>query len=249
MLKREKPFALSRNEASVTSVLPEASTILASLGQAAFVWDIATDALAWSEDLAAVFPEIPAASLRSGAEFSKLIEPERSIRSDALTQSAPVRNGGGAPYRIEYGVRTSSSAPVLWIEETVCWFAGADGRPARVQGIVRVNNERHARDEQLLKMSRHDPLTGELNRTNLVAVLAEAVEEAARHRSSGAHQRRLRFRCRRRRDLGSGATASVADARWRRAGPVLRQQIRADPEKLFGRGHEYRRRAISRRHS
>ena len=82
------------------------------------------------------------------------------------------------PYRIEYGVRTSTSAPVLWIEETGCWFAGADGRPARAQGIVRVNNERHARDEQLLKLSRHDPLTGELNRTHLVAALAEAIEEA-----------------------------------------------------------------------
>jgi len=168
----------------VTSVLPEPSTILASLGQATFVWDIATDAIAWSEHLAAVFPEIPAQSLRNGAEFSKLIEPDRSIRSDALSQSAPVGNGSGAPYRIEYGVRTSSSEPVLWIEETGCWFAGADGRPTRVQGVVRVNNERHAHDEQLLKLSRHDPLTGELNRTNLVAALAEAVEEAARFRAS-----------------------------------------------------------------
>ena len=75
---------------------------------------------------------------------------------------------------------------VLWIEETGCWFAGADGRPARAQGIVRVNNERHARDEQLLKLSRHDPLTGELNRTHLVASLAEAIEEAARFRTSCA---------------------------------------------------------------
>jgi diguanylate cyclase (GGDEF)-like protein len=168
----------------VTSVLPQASTILASLGQAAFVWDLASDAITWSDHLAAVFPEIPAASLTSGAEFSKLIEPERAIRSNALSQSAPGRNGEGARYRIEYGVRASTSAPVLWIEESGCWFAGADGRPARVQGIVRINNERHARDEQLLKLSRHDPLTGELNRTHLVAALAEAVEEAVRFRAS-----------------------------------------------------------------
>ena len=166
--------------------LPKASTILASLGQAAFVWDIATDVIIWSDHANAVFSDIPAASLRSGAELAKLIEPERSIRTDALKQSQPSQRGEGAPYRIEYGVRTSISAPVLWIEETGCWFAGSDGKPVRAQGIVRINNERRARDEQLLKLSRHDPLTGELNRTHLVASLAEAIEEASRFRTSSA---------------------------------------------------------------
>jgi diguanylate cyclase (GGDEF)-like protein len=170
----------------LTSALPKASTILASLGQAAFVWDIATDAMIWSEHANAVFADIPAASLKSGAEFAKLIEPERSIRTDALRHSPPPQRGEGAPYRIEYGVRTSTAAPVLWIEETGCRFAGADGKPARVQGIVRINNERRARDEQLLRLSRHDPLTGELNRTHLVAALAEAIEETSRFRSSCA---------------------------------------------------------------
>jgi diguanylate cyclase (GGDEF)-like protein len=175
---------VSRNEAILTSTVPQASTILASLGQAAFVWDIATDAIAWSDHAAAVFPDIPAAALASGAEFAKLIEPVGSIRTDALGHSSSAR--GGTAYRIEYGVRTSTSAPVLWIEESGCWFAGADGRPARAQGIVRVNNERHARDEQLVRLLRHDPLTGELNRTHLVASLAESIEEAARFRAASA---------------------------------------------------------------
>ena len=175
---------MSRNEAILISTVPQASTILASLGQAAFVWDIATDAIAWSDHAAAVFPDIPAAALASGAEFAKLIEPMGSIRTDALGHSSSAR--GGTAYRIEYGVRTSTSAPVLWIEESGCWFAGTDGRPARAQGIVRVNNERHARDEQLVRLLRHDPLTGELNRTHLVASLAESIEEAARFRASSA---------------------------------------------------------------
>ena len=170
----------------MTSAFPPTASILASLGQAAFVWDIASDAIGWTDEIGAVFPDIPAASLSSGAEFARLIEPERAIRFNALLQSPPLRGGEGTPYRIEYGVRTSTAAPVLWIEETGCWFAGADGRPARAQGIVRVNNERHARDEQLLKLSRHDPLTGELNRTHLIAALAEAMEESARFRFSCA---------------------------------------------------------------
>jgi len=170
----------------VTSALPQTSTILASLGQAAFVWDIATDAISWSDHVGAVFADIPPTLLSSGAEFARLIEPKRSIRSEALLQSPPVHGGDGVPYRIEYGVRTSTSAPVIWIEESGCWFAGADGKPARAQGIIRINNERHAREEQLLKLSRHDPLTGELNRTHLIAALAESIEEAMRFRSSFA---------------------------------------------------------------
>jgi len=166
--------------------LPPASAILASLGQAAFVWDIATDSLVWSEHVAAVFPDIPLERLASGAEFSNLIEPQRSVRSDALGVSPAAQSAEGAPYRIEYGVRANTSAPVQWIEETGCWFAGADGKPVRVQGIVRVNNEHHARDEQLVKLSRNDPLTGELNRTHLVATLAEIIEEAVRFRNQCA---------------------------------------------------------------
>ncbi|MGF6428398.1 MULTISPECIES: putative bifunctional diguanylate cyclase/phosphodiesterase [Bradyrhizobium] len=166
--------------------VPPAASILASLGQATFAWDLATGAIAWSDNVAAVFPDIPVAALASGAELAKLIEPSRSVRSDALGAPAPVRGGEGVPYRIEYGVRAVTSAPVIWIEETGCWFAGADGRPARVQGVVRINNERHARDEQLLKLSRHDPLTNELNRTHLIASLAETMEECARFRSSCA---------------------------------------------------------------
>jgi diguanylate cyclase (GGDEF)-like protein len=177
---------VSRNEAILTAALPDSPTILAALGQAAFVWDIAADTIGWSDHVGAVFPDISSETLSSGAEFSKLIEPSRSIRSDALAQSPPVHGEAGVPYRIEYGVRTAASAPVVWIEETGCWFAGADGRPTRAQGIVRINNERHARDEQLLKLSRHDPLTGELNRTHLIACLAEAIEEGTRFRTSCA---------------------------------------------------------------
>jgi diguanylate cyclase (GGDEF)-like protein len=175
-----------RNEAILHSAVSQASTILASLGQAAFVWDIAADVIAWSDHPSSVFPDIPAAALASGTEFSRLIEPVQSIRSDALAASPLAREPGGAPYRIEYGVRTSSSAPMLWIEESGVWFAGADGKPVRAQGIVRRDNERHARDEQLMRLSRHDPLTGELNRTHLIAALAEAIEEAIRFRSSFA---------------------------------------------------------------
>ncbi len=166
--------------------VPQPADILASLGQASFVWDIGSDRITWSDNAASVFVDIPPELLASGAEFAKLIEPARSIRQEALTHAPPARADEGVPYRIEYGVRATTAVPVIWIEETGVWFAGSDGRPWRAQGVMRVNNERHARDEQLLKLSRHDPLTGELNRTHLIAALAEAIEENTRFRSTCA---------------------------------------------------------------
>src|SRR5689334_2345366 len=147
---------------------------------------MASDTISWSDRLGAVFPDIPPEAFATGAEFAKLIEPQGTIRTEALTLSPPVHGAGGTPYRIEYGVRLTTTASITWIEESGCWFAGADGKPARAQGIVRINNERHARDEELLKLSSHDPLTGELNRSHLVAALAEAIEETQRFRSTAA---------------------------------------------------------------
>lgn len=163
---------------------PDPEAIIERLGQAAFVWDIASDAIAWSDHVSVVFPNIPAEALATGDGLAKLIEPVKTIRATALANASQATHG--EVYQIEYGVRLTASAPVQWVEETGCWTAGPDGKPIRAEGVVRINNERHARDEQLRRLAQHDPLTGELNRTNLVASLAEAIEEAGRYRTSFA---------------------------------------------------------------
>jgi diguanylate cyclase (GGDEF)-like protein len=170
----------------LTPALPQASDILASLGQAVFAWDLASDAILWGEQAETVFAGIPLEKLATGAEFARLIEPSQSIRTAALAQTSAVHGADGTPYRVEYGVRMSASEAVVWIEETGRWFAGPDGRPVRAIGSVRINNERHARDEELAKLARLDPLTGELNRTHLIAALAETIEESTRFRSAAA---------------------------------------------------------------
>ncbi|MCP3370283.1 GGDEF domain-containing phosphodiesterase [Bradyrhizobium cajani] len=170
----------------MTPALPQASDILAALGQAVFAWDITSDVIVWGEQVGAIFPGIPADRLATGAEFAKLIEPAQTLRTAALAQTSAVHGADGTPYRVEYGVRMSAADPVVWIEETGRWFAGPDGRPTRAIGSVRINNERRARDEELTKLARLDPLTGELNRLHLIAALAEAIEETTRFRSTAA---------------------------------------------------------------
>jgi diguanylate cyclase (GGDEF)-like protein len=166
--------------------LPDAAALMASLGYAAFSWDFATDVISWDATARAVFSEISETDIATGSALARLIEPSRAVRSDAVLNSSGVDGGDGVPYQIDYGVRARASADLVWIEETGRWFAGPDGRPARAEGVVRANNERHARDEQLVRLSRHDPLTGELNRTHLVASLAEAIEETSRFRNAFA---------------------------------------------------------------
>jgi hypothetical protein len=80
--------------------VPQASSILASLGQAAFLWDLTTDTIVWSDNAGAVFTDIPSEALASGSAFAGLIEPSRSIRTEAIAQSAPARGGEGVAYRI-----------------------------------------------------------------------------------------------------------------------------------------------------
>ena len=157
--------------------------ILASLGQRLPLGPDA-DTIVWSDNAGTVFTDIRRRRW-SAVRASPDDRASHSIRDEALANRPGAgRRGRRLPDRI--GVRASTSGPVIWIEETGCWFPGPDGKPVRAQGIVRVDNERHARDEQLMRLSRHDPLTGELNRTHLVAALAETIEETMRFRSSSA---------------------------------------------------------------
>lgn len=165
---------------------PTSTAILAALGRATFSWDIASDALNWLDGTGVIFEPLSIPATTTGAEFAKLIEPVHSVRLDAVLKSAERDHGGGVAYRIEYGLRADPSANTLWIEECGRWFAGADGAPARVHGVMRIDNERHARDQQLLELSRHDPLTGEFNRSHLVTLLATTLDDTARFRTQAA---------------------------------------------------------------
>lgn len=173
-------FAASMPEPSQS----DASALLDMLDHATFEWEISSGCMKWSENAERVLGSLPSAALSDAAELGKLIEPSRGIRSDAILNSSSQDEGRGVSYQIEYGLRATTSAEVMWIEELGCWFAGPDGTPARAKGIVRIANERRAREERLLKLSQNDALTGELNRTRLIDALGEAMDEASRFRSS-----------------------------------------------------------------
>jgi diguanylate cyclase (GGDEF)-like protein len=162
-----------------------AADILASVGDAAYVWDIGSDQLVWSGNAREVL-RADAGKISSGRGYAQLVDADGGVnRFDAVFQAKERDQGHGVFYRVEYCIRPDPAAEnKLWIEDCGRWFAGADGKPIHAQGTVRVINERHEREHQLGLLARCDELTGEPNRYYLVDTLQKTLDEATRFRSS-----------------------------------------------------------------
>ena len=161
----------------------ELAAILRSVGEVPYVWDMATDALTWGDNAGEVL-NVAAAGIATGRAYAAVLDPANATtRFDAIMQAAGPDGGTGVPYEATCALRAGDGA-TLWVEDVGRWFAGADGRPARAHGVVRVVNERHAREERLTHLAQFDSLTGEMNRAQVIETLRAAIDEAVRFRAS-----------------------------------------------------------------
>ena len=69
-LASDRPATAPAGRGSVVSEKPDPAKILAEIGHAAFVWDIASDTMVWTHQAASVFADIPSDRLATGAAFS-----------------------------------------------------------------------------------------------------------------------------------------------------------------------------------
>ena len=159
---------------------PNASAILASIGDVAYEWRLDTDALTWSANAAAV---LGVSDIATGKNYAQHIEAQDGQNRIDAVQQANVRDtGDGVPYQLQYALKRGDEK--IWLEDTGRWFAGLDGKPLRAHGVVRVIEARHSRDRDLVQRANFDPLTGELNRASLTEVLGATFEEAVKFRGS-----------------------------------------------------------------
>jgi diguanylate cyclase (GGDEF)-like protein len=159
--------------------VPDAAEVLSSIGEAAYEWRLDTDALLWSGNAASLLGR----DIASGRSFAQKVDAEEGqSRHDAVNQAGQSDDGEGVPYQVRYAFRHGDAK--IWLEDTGRWFAGADGKPLRAIGTVRAINARHAREAELLRLAKFDPLTGEMNRLHLTEVLGEKLGEAIRSRTS-----------------------------------------------------------------
>ncbi len=164
----------------------DASAILTSIGLVPYDWRIDCDSLTWGANVSDVLQITDLARIVTGRGYAGFLDPTNtSTRFDAVMQTGGRDSGNGVPYQTEYCINSGpTGATKLWVEDNGRWFAGADGRPARAHGVVRVINERHQNEERLAYLSRFDGLTGEMNRNALTEQLGIALDEAIKFRGS-----------------------------------------------------------------
>ncbi len=163
---------------------PDVAHILASIGEAAYAWQLDTDTLVWTANAGAVLGIDPA-EVASGRAYASHVDAEGGkSRLDAISLSAQGDAAAGGVYQAQYAFKRADNGRQTWLEDTGRWFAGPDGKPLRAHGVVRAIDARHAREQRLIKLANFDPLTGEINRAQLTEVLSATLEETARFRSS-----------------------------------------------------------------
>ena len=162
------------------------AAIMASIGEVPYDWSIDSDGLAWGPNATQVLTVGSLAAISSGRNYAKLLARDATTsRFDAVMKSTARDDGSGVSYQIQYALHpTGAEGKALWIEDIGRWFAGANGKPVRAHGVVRVINERHDQEERLTYLSRFDGLTGEMNRFHLTEVLESALKHAVAQRTS-----------------------------------------------------------------
>src|SRR5262245_33220594 len=124
--------------------------IFASVGEVVYEWRLDSDAIAWGSNAGDVLAIRDPAAIATGQGYAALIDPKSGrSRHDAVARATARDEGPGVPYQLQYALRAPRGAEPCWVEDTGRWFAGADGKPARAHGIVRVINDRHEREQRL----------------------------------------------------------------------------------------------------
>ena len=163
--------------------------ILSAVDETAYVWDIVSDQLDWESNAAAVLGVVGAAQVATGHDFDLLIAPEHlARRQSAIVEARSLDGQRGVPYRIQYKFQPQGnrSSITVWIEEHGRWWAGADGKPIRARGVIRVVTESYWEEQRLIYRSDHDELTGQLNRIRLTDALSTSIARDERIKSSSA---------------------------------------------------------------
>ena len=162
---------------------------ISAVSAATYSWDIASDDISWNGNLDAVFGQIDTQTLNTGRAYASLLNPDNfTSRFETVMRNTTLDEGQGVPFSIEYSIKPfgRDNDHSIWVEDVGRWYAGSDGRPNSVFGIVRQIDDRHERDQHLQFMGNCDPLTGMMNRGRLTEALGESIESVRAQNLQGA---------------------------------------------------------------
>jgi diguanylate cyclase (GGDEF)-like protein len=114
-------------------------SILTSIGEVVYDWDIASDRIAWGVNAADVLGVSDLTALSSGRDLALMTEPgSGSTRHEAIFSTAASDGGSGVAYRTRYALRLQPNRSIL-VEDSGRWFSDADGHPAVAHGVIRID--------------------------------------------------------------------------------------------------------------
>ena len=179
-----KPLTAAAPREPATLDAATSAALFSAAKEAAYLWNIETDALVWSASACDVLAIGSLAAAASGKSFAALLHADSPAnRYDVIVDSSARDEGAGVPYELCYRLNTDPLRP-RWIEDSGRWFVGSDGRPARAEGVIRLVTERHLREDKLRQLAAVDSLTGEMTRARLLGELSCAIGDAEAKRGS-----------------------------------------------------------------
>jgi diguanylate cyclase (GGDEF)-like protein len=123
---------------STTSTILNADTILRSIGELVYAWDLRHDRINWSGDAVGVLQVTSLGQIATGAAFQHLMcETANSQRHDAIFNSNKVDTGSGVDFSLFYAIEATQNR-LVWVEDRGRWFADRNGAPYLVHGSVRL---------------------------------------------------------------------------------------------------------------
>ena len=172
---------------STSDQTPDPLSILNSIGETVYDWDLTTDLIQWGPNASNVLGVDSLSRIDTGAAFALCLAPDSpGSRYEAIMQSEEQDSGKGVRYEVLYGLtgRMRGNVGTIWVEDKGRWFAGPDGRPAHAHGLVRVVTARFEQMKQLAFLSKFDPLTGAFNRSQLGEHLNKRIVEIGQSKAS-----------------------------------------------------------------
>ena len=158
-------------------------TALRASGDVIYEWDIATDAICWSDNVHQSLGLADSADISTHAKLVKLINSEDRAALDR-TQGDCLANGGS--FQVEYRVR-GSDGRFRWVSDHGVVRCTTEGLATRVVGAIRVITSHKQREARLEWLTSFDDLTGQYNRTRLRDSLNQVLAYSCRYDAPGAY--------------------------------------------------------------
>ena len=152
-------------------------SILSSVGEAVYSWDIESDRMTWSQNAAEVLGINDMAQIASGSGYAVVTDSASPASLQAtIFECQRQDKGTGVAYSARY-LFNPTPGRRFWVEDKGRWFANESGRPWLAHGVVRVVSAANEAESTITATRQIDPATGALTRPDFCNILGETLEK------------------------------------------------------------------------